>query len=348
MHLFRAARRMEDLALFSRHVAGAMASRVPLLVILRAYAQESESGRLRRAVSSMADRVESGVEFSAAMEEHADVFPSAYRRLVRLGEQGRALGGVMARLASTLEQNLKTYENFRRAAIYPVFVLGVLFLIVSFSTVNVVPRFQAIFRELGVSLPGPYASDQSVRLILGAMNLTLLFAIIFLISLVLGLRIRGLDLSKFQLQLPLLGPVMRQAESARFANYLALLLENRIPMAEALGLMADASDNSYVQAAMQDFYERYQRGERLSDLLGKQPVFPASMATMVAVAEDQGGLAETLRGLGDFYNDRTTHELAVLRELYEPALLVIAGIFVALVLYATYMPLFQLPSMVNY
>jgi type IV pilus assembly protein PilC len=348
MYLFRAARRMEDLALFTRHVAGAMNSRVPLPVILRAYVRESEGSRLKNAISAMADRIEAGLSFSAAMEEHPGVFPAAYLRLVKLGEQGRALGGVMLRLAESMERNLRTYENLRRAAIYPVFVLLLLFGIVSFCTYMIVPRFQAIFNELGMGLPGPYASGSSVKVLLGAMNLALLFSILFLLSLAMGLRVRGLDLSRLQLQLPLIGPMMRQAESARFASYLGLLLENRIPLADALGLLADASENSYVQSAVQDFYERFQRGERLGDLLTAQPIFPSSMAAMISAAEDQGGLAETLKGLGNFYNDRTAHDLTVLRELYEPILLVVAGVFVAIVLYGTYMPLFDLPRHVGY
>lgn len=340
---FRAARRMEDLALFTRHVAGAMTARAPLLLILRAYVQETESGRLRRAVNAMADRIESGLEFSAAMEEHPRVFPSAYRRLVRLGEQGRVLGGVMTGLADSLEQSLKSYENYRRAAIYPAIVLGILFAVVSLMTAKIMPKFTGIFAEFGSELPGPYGPGGSMKVVVALLNLLLLAALIFLIAIAFGLRVRGFNLSRLQLQLPLVGTVLRQAETARFANYLSLLLSNHIPLAESLGLLADASENSYFQSAVQDFYERFQRGERLSDLLAGQPVFPASMAAMVAVAEDQGGLAETLRQLGKFYDDRAGHELAVIRELYEPVMLVLAGLFVGMILYSTYAPIFDLP-----
>lgn len=345
---FRAGRRMEDLALFTRHVAGAMNARAPLLVILRAYVRECEGGALTRAIKAVADRVEGGLEFSAALDEHPKAFPSAYRRLVRLGEQGRTLGGVMTSLADSLDQNLRTYESFRRAAVYPVVVLIVLFVTVSWNLVTVMPKFQAMFDELGFDMAGPFGSIDTMRAVLVGLNLLLLFALLFLLAISFGMRVRGFNYGRMQLQIPLIGPVLRKAETARFATYLALLLENRVPLADALGLLSDASDNSYIQATVQDFVERYQRGEPLSDLLSSQPVFPASMAAMVAVAENQGGLADTLRSLGGFYADRTTHDLAVLREFYEPVMLVLAGLIVIMVLFGTYMPLFQLPSQIGF
>lgn len=51
----------------------------------------------------MADVMELGTPLSAAMESYPSIFPSAYRRMVKMGEQGRALGGVMD-LAQNMER----------------------------------------------------------------------------------------------------------------------------------------------------------------------------------------------------------------------------------------------------
>jgi type II secretory pathway component PulF len=349
--LFSVPRRMEDLALFTRHAAGAMQARAPLPDILRAFAADSESGALSRAVEDMADQVESGVALSEAMEKHTRVFPAPYRRLVALGEQGKTLGGVMSQLAGTLEEGLKTYEQFRRVAIYPLLVLVLLFLDVCFIMTMIVPKFVDIFSQLGADRL-PVASEGLINLFASnglflIFSLAILVPIIFLIGAAMGLRMRAFGYGRFQLNLPLIGPVLRRAETARFANNLALLLDNRLPLGEALGLLVDASDNSYVRAAVQDFHNRFQSGERLSDLVSGQPLFPAGMAAMIASAEDQGGLAETLRGMGRFYSERTSHGLMVLREVFEPLMLLLIGLFVAFILLALYSPLFAVPGLIN-
>ncbi len=349
MRLFSTPRRMEDLALFTRHVAGAMAARAPLPDLLRAYMRDSEDSQLAKAVDVIADRTESGVALSEALEDYPHIFPTSYRRLVRLGEEGRTLGGVMEQLADNLERGLKTFEYFRRAAIYPLLVSILLFLDVCFVSITLVPKMEEIYRLLGGDLggifSGPTLHTASQTIFLG-FGLVILIPIIFLIGAVMGLRMNGFSYGKFQLQLPLIGPVLRRAETARFASNLALLLENKIPLAESLGLLADSTDNSYARKAITDFQVRFQQGEPLGDLIASQPLFPASMAAMVASGEDQGGLAETLRGLGRFYSERTAHGLTVLREMLEPLLLLLLGLLVALIMLSMYMPLFSIPRLI--
>lgn len=345
---FRTPSRMEDLALFTRHVAGAMNARAPLPDILRAYAQESESGQLARAVDGLADHVESGLELSAAMEEYPKVFPASYRRLVRLGEQGRTLGGVMNQLADSLEEGLKTYEYFRRAAIYPLLIIILLFLDACFLMVWITPKFRDMYNMVGGDASGPFiSSPHAMKAVLTAFGAVLLLPIAYLTATAMGLRVSFLDYGRLALQFPLVGPIMRRAETARFAHNLALLLGNRIPLAESLGLLADASENSYVRSAVEDFHRRYEAGERLSEMMSSQPLFPASMATMIASAEDQGGLAETLRALGRFYTERTAHGLTILREIFEPIMLLLIGLLVALMLLSIYAPIFEIPKLVR-
>ena len=345
--IFRTPNHMEDLALFTRHVAGAMNARAPLPDLLRAYTMDCENGALSHAVTQIADRAESGVELSEALEHYPKLFPSAYRRLVHMGEQGRSLGGVMAQLAAHLEEGLKVFEYFRRAAIYPLFVIVLIFLQICFVTITIMPKFQAIYEELGSQLPGPLGSPDAMRNLFIVFGLMALVPIGFLVASAMGLKIRGAGYGRLALSFPLVGPVLRRAETARFANNLALLLDNNIPMAEALALLADSSENTYVRAAIQDLQQRYESGEKLGDLIATQPLFPASMAAMIGSAEDRGGLVDTLRALGQFHAERTSHGLTVLREVFEPILLLLVGLLVGLILLAAYLPLFQIPRMMG-
>jgi type II secretory pathway component PulF len=340
---------MEDLALFTRHVAGAMTARAPLPAVLRAFGLEAERSRLRRVTDQLADRVEAGVPLAAAMEDFPRMFPPAYRRLVGLGEQGRALGGVMNQLAGGMEDNLKTYEYFRRAAVYPLIVLVILMAELGFVVTKILPKLQDIMGQLGGDLDAHMLIDPvgiGPRVV-GPYLLLIALAIAFLVATLLGLRVRGIGNGRMVLSLPLLGTVLRRAETARFANNLALLLDNRVPTAEALKLMAESAENSYVRDALYEFQSRYESGERLGAAMMEQPLFPPTMATMIAAAEDQGGLVETLRALGRFYSERTAHGLTVLREAFEPILLLLTGILVAILLLSIYMPLFNIPTLVR-
>jgi type II secretory pathway component PulF len=346
--LFRTPSRAEDLALFTRHVAGAMNARAPLGDILRGYVKDCEHGALARAVEEITDRVEAGVALSEAMERHGAFFPPAYRRLVRLGEQSKTLGGVMEQLADSLEQGLTTYEYYRRAAIYPLLIVVLLFLDLCVLKIMIAPRFEQIYQDMGVEFPGIFSPDAVMSWVFSGVGLVLIVCAMFLLASVLGLRVRGLSYGRLALSVPFFGPILRRLETARFSHSLSLLLGNRLPLAESLGLLADSAESKYVRAAIKDFHQRCQQGERLSEMLAGQPLFPASMAVMIASAEDQGGLAETLRGLSRFYALRTMHGISVLREVFEPLMLLLIGLLVALVLLSFYLPMFMMPRLIPF
>jgi type II secretory pathway component PulF len=338
---------MEDLSLFARHLAGAMGARAPLPDILRAYVHDSESSPLRRAIERMIPEIEKGVSIAEAMDGFPGVFPAAFRKLVRLGEQAHTLPGLMRQTADRLEEGLKVYERFRRAAVYPLCVLSILFVLIGFLTWKIAPKMEEVFEQLGMNVREITMLGVTPSQSMQAMMILLMLPTLYLLAVFLGLRVWGFGQGKLVLQLPLIGPILRQAESANFANYLSLLLHNRVPLAEALGLLSDATTNSYVQAAIEDFHRRFQAGEPLGSMIQHQPLFPSSMAVMIAAAEDQGELADTLRHLGRFYQDRTLHGLSVLHEMVEPILLLATGFVIFLVTASVYLPLFEIPSMIH-
>lgn len=339
--------RMEDVTLFTRHIAGAMNAGVPLPNVLRAFAAEQERSALTRSALNMADTVELGTPLSTAMESYPSIFPSAYRRMVKMGEQGRALGGVMDLLAQNMEKGLQSYEYFRRVAIYPLIILFLLVGIFSFLLMFIVPKLQDIYSQLGAQLPIPtqfvlsLTSSGVTQVVIG---IVFIIPIAYLLGCVLGVNVRFTGYGRITLSLPLVGAVLRRMETSRFTGNLAMLLRAGVPMAEALGLLEDASSNTYVRDAVADFHRRYTAGEKLGDLIAAQPLFPASVAVMISSAEDKGALVDTLDALSKFYAERTVSGLTVLREIFEPLMLFFVGALVAFFVIALYLPMFNLPK----
>jgi general secretion pathway protein F len=142
------------------------------------------------------------------------------------------------------------------------------------------------------------------------------------------------------------GGAMRLAETARFLNHLGLMLRHRVPMNEAVGLLADSATNGYTKAALLDFEQRLTRGESLGALVGKQPIFPPTLAIMIASAQERGQLDETLIELSGYYRHRADHALRVLREFFEPVMMVVAGVVVIWIAISIYLPMMNIPRLV--
>jgi type IV pilus assembly protein PilC len=212
-------------------------------------------------------------------------------------------------------------------------------------TITITPKLKAITNELGGTLAFTLTSMNTMSMPLLLFGTAIGIPIVFLIASMMGLRIKGFGSGRMALQVPLIGPVLRRAETARFASHLSLLLRNHIPLAECLGLISESSENSYLRAAINDFHQRYQSGEKLGGLVPSQPLFPTSMAARITTAEDQGALSDTLESLGQYYRERTSHGLTILMEIFEPIMLILIGLLVSLILLSVYLPLFNIPGM---
>ena len=68
---------------------------------------------------------------------------------------------------------------------------------------------------------------------------------------------------------------------------------------------------------------------------------------MIEVGESTGSLQDMLGSLADFYDEEVETSVGRFVTLIEPALLVVMGIVIAVVVLALYMPLFQLSSWCN-
>ena len=334
--------RIEDLALFSRHLAGAMAARVPLGVILRAYGQDAASRALGPATGEMANQVEQGVPLYETMDGRPDLFPAGYRRLVRMGEENGALGDIMVRLADMMDTSLRSYEAFRRAAIYPLFVsvllaLNIIALYFYFTPDMTDMTFQ---NQL---VPGSATSTHSLQqlgLVAVFISALLLIGALSIAGALMGLRWRCFGSGRWLLNLPVFGPVLRKAETARIIQHLGLLLEHGLPLHEALGALAESAENSYVGDMLCDFQNKCASGDRLSAVVASHPLFPAGLGALLASAEDTGQLSQTLRELGAYYEQRANHGLLIAREIFEPVMLLLVGLLVGMTMLSFYGPLF--------
>lgn len=335
--LWNQSRRTQELALFTRHLEGAMRARAPLADVIAAFADEADTRSMQRALGQVAARTQAGAPLSEALGEAPHVFPESYRRIVRMGEESQTLPSVVANLATALEEGLVLHESFRRAAVYPLIVTVLLFVEVSLF-MGLSDKLIGI--QQSASLAGFFDSFIS-RASFSIFPVLLLFfvAVLWLLAAAAGLAWNTYRHGRLLLQLPLVGPALRLSETSRFLRHLGLMLENRIPLTEATGLLADAATNGYMRAALDDFRQRLARGEDLGSVIRSQAVFPASVGVVLASAQERGNLHETLVHLADFYRERTLHALRLVREFFEPLMLLLAGILVAWCVFALYQPL---------
>lgn len=331
-----------------RQLSELLRSGVPLLRALRLLGRGKANPALSAAWSEVADALAGGERLADAMERHRQVFAPVHVAMIRAGERGAFLEPVLARLATLLEQQADLRSRVVGNLVYPVVLLLVGAGIVVGALVFFVPKIEEYFSKMP-ELP------LATRILLGASALftehavlttTLLVACI--VGAFLAWRTRSVraEVVRRTMRLPLLGPLFASIAVARFARMLGTLLENGIPMLQALEIARDSAGNPVLASAIRAAGESVRQGEPLSRPLADSGMFAEDVVEMISVGESANNLPSVLVRLADTMEARVDRMLATLLRLMEPAMLLVIAVVVMFIFLALVVPMMQLSSQI--
>src|SRR5918992_4052665 len=147
--------KLGDLVVFSRQLATLINAGLPIVRALYILSEQTENPKLKDVVVAVRKDVEAGSSLSQALEKHPEVFSRLYTEMVKAGEVGGILDGVLLRVADQLERDQDLRRKIRSALTYPLVVLVLAILAASFMLIFIVPVFATMFEDLGGTLPLP-------------------------------------------------------------------------------------------------------------------------------------------------------------------------------------------------
>ncbi len=338
--------RTRDVAQMTRQLAALLRAGVPLLQALQMLSRSLPSAALTRVILAVHSDVEAGQALHAALAKHPAHFSGLYISMVQAGESAGILDTLMERLANTLEKNEALRSRVRSALMYPCAVMlvatGVLVMILVF----VVPVFQDVFKAFGADLP--WATQVVVALSDGLSSagpLALLAAVLGA-----GLRHRlaapesplRLWLSQHLLQWPLLGGLIQSAVVARWSQTLSALLAAGVPLAEALGPVAQACDHRVFERTTLQLQRQVAQGSSLSEAMAQTARFPPMIIQLCNTGEETGSMDQLLARAGGLMETELDDRVNGLSSLLEPLIIVVLGGLIGGILVAMYLPIFRM------
>src|ERR671917_442575 len=147
--------KLSDLVVFSRQLATMINAGLPIVRALYILSEQTQNPKLKDVVVAVRKDVEAGLSLSEALEKHPEVFSRLFTEMVKAGEIGGILDGVLLRLADQLERDQALRRKIRSALTYPIVVLVLAILAASFMLIFIVPVFAQMFQDLGGTLPLP-------------------------------------------------------------------------------------------------------------------------------------------------------------------------------------------------
>src|SRR6266478_2868256 len=141
------------LCTFTRQFSTLQDAGLPVLRSLKILEHQMKPGVLKNALIDVVDDVESGSTLSEAFGKHPKCFDRLYVNMVKAGEAGGALETILQRLADFKEKSQSLKRRITGAMVYPVVVILVAVGILTFIMLYIIPKFEKIFRDFGMTLP---------------------------------------------------------------------------------------------------------------------------------------------------------------------------------------------------
>lgn len=319
---------LADLGLLTREMATLIKAEVPLDDTLRLVSlQPLMPARTRGVVDHLFHRVREGAALSEALQQ-SNRFPEYYWRLVQAGEASGALGSVLDELFVLLERSIELRRQIVTALLYPLTLLMAAMAAVVVIVTVLLPTIVPLFKDAGAALPTTvHLMAEGRDFVQRYWIALLLLAAVAIAGGAVALRDRRarLKIDRLLLRLPVVGRLITDRETARFARTLSTLTHNGVPLLEAVRITANVMRNTAFAAATAQIGERLKEGRVLSVPMVASGLFSELAVRLTGIGEQTGQLAAMLLQVAVIYEATLQRQLARLMSLVTPVLTLLIG-----------------------
>ena len=339
----------KDKIVFTRQFATLIGAGLPLAQALRTVSEQTENKKMRSVVDDILASVESGSSLKDAFSKFPDVFDKVYLALIAAGEMSGTLDESLRRVATQQEKDAAMMSKIRGALTYPVIVLVVIGLVMTFMMVQVVPQVKQLYKDMHQELPF------ATQILIGISDFMINFWWLVLVGLgVAGYFFRqylktesGIKFSaNFKLNVPLFSPLFRKLYMARFARTGQLLLSTGVAMLDMLNICGDAMNNVIVKKSIDEAGKLVQGGKSLSESLKGKDYILDMVPQMINIGEQSGKIDEMLGKTAQVYEDELDEQIKAISTLIEPILMVVMALMAGGLIGAILFPIYSLVTKV--
>lgn len=338
-----------NLTLFSQELLALLDSGLSLIESIEALAEKEQQAESKAVLIQIMDSLHEGLALSSALEKVPHVFTPLYVALIRSSERTGDMVQALGRHVTYQAQADVVRKKIVTASIYPVLLIVVGGLVVLFLLGYVVPKFSTIYESTSTDLPWMSQLLLSWGRLLHDHGQEVLLVFIATVSMLIYVftrrTVRRVVMAKVW-QIPALGETMRIYQLARFYRTLGMLLRGGIPLLTAIGMVSSLLQ-PLLRSSLENVANDVREGKPLSSAMDLHGMTTPISVRMLRVGERTGQMGEMMERIGAFYDDEIERAVEWFTKLLEPALMIIIGLIVGLVVVLMYMPIFELAGSIQ-
>jgi type IV pilus assembly protein PilC len=337
----------ERFLLFNQELLALVKAGLPILQSFDIMLERQKNLRFKEVLVDVRDKLKSGIALSDAFASYGDAFPPIYSTSLRAGERSGDLEGVLRRFLRYQKIIVNLRKRVIGALIYPSVLVTLSVCMVFIMMTKVIPKFAEFYTGFGADLPWFTTFMIGVSKTLNT-NLPIILIVgiagFFLFRRWISTTTGRVTWDHFKLQIPLSGGILHRFAIMQFTQSLGTLLGGGTPMVPAIEIASQSVTNHSISAKIFGIVQNVREGEPLWRSLENTGAMSDLAVEMIKVGESTGALTEMLGNVSEFYDEEIETRLTRMVAAIEPIILVFMGAVIAILLYAFYLPLFQLSN----
>lgn len=340
---------LKEIVNFSRQMSALLEAGVPILKAFQLIQDDIEKPFFKSIISNVVDEIKSGKSISESLSKHRRAFDDFYVSMIRSGEESGKMSTTFSYLAEYLDRSYSLTVKVRNSMIYPAFVVATFVIVMILVFTMVIPKLASILTDSNVQLPF------ITQVVLAISNFLVAYGLYFLVFAIAGgiflyshFRESGYFeeyLDDIKLRIPLLSNLFKMLYITRIADNIETLLTSGVSLTKAIAITGDVVGNRQYKNILTDALEDVRGGVTFSDSLAKyQKFIPSTMIQMVRIGEETGEMGKLLGNVAKFYQREINATIDTLVGMIEPAMIVLLGLGVGLLLVSVLMPIYNLAS----
>ncbi len=326
-----------QLILFTEELADLLDGGLQLEQALRVMHERQESPILRRVSGRIREQVREGAMFSKALQNASPSFDEMYLNLSAAGEVSGSLSSNLRRLCANITQIHELKSKVVGALVYPAFLFGAVIVLMLVFSLFLVPQFSEMLSKSRTGIPFMMKMLMNVNMFIGHW-----WWLGVAVGVAAFLMFRGytrtdkgrLWWDRAKLGLPLVGDILAYRFYAQLAASLANLVNNGIPLLNAMRLTSKTTANIFLRKLLETATLYLGEGSALSGALRKAGSLPVLLVDMIAMGEQTGKLGKALDKIAIRYDKELDKKIKRMTAMITPIMLVFIFVVVGVVAFA--------------
>ena len=340
----------KDKIVFTRQLATLIGAGLPLSQSLHTVLEQTENKRFQGVIEDIVTSIEGGKSLTDSFSKHPEVFDKVFLALIAAGEASGTLDQSLRRVAAQQEKDAATMSKIKGALTYPIIVLFVIFGVMIFMLLTVVPQVEKLYLDL--KKPLPFLTQMMVTTADFMLTYWWLVLIVSGIGVYLFLQYLKTENGRkmtdtFKLNVPMFGGMFRKLYMARLARTGQTLLATGVAMLDMLRITSEAVNNGVISKSIDRAAEKVKGGKALSASLQTEDYILPLVPQMIKIGEQSGKIDEMMGKTAQVYEDELDEEIKAISTAIEPILMVVLAVVAGGMVGAILLPIYSLVNSIN-